>query len=230
MTRTHRRFRRVLASFAMLTCATALAGSPEFIDLRNIEPLHGDANVGKTKATVCGACHGANGIAPAAMFPNLAGQRAEYLYWQLIEFQREARPESPMTSQVANLDEATLRDLAAYFASLPPAAPSQAAAATPADRGAALYRNGDPARGTPPCQGCHGADGGGNPLADTDTRYRAYPMLRGQHADYLIQRLKDFRDGKHELSSNDKIMTPVARTLDDDSMKAIAQWLEAGAH
>jgi cytochrome c553 len=228
MTRTHRRLRRAFCSFAMLASACAVAGSPEFIDLRRIEPLHGDANVGKTKATVCGACHGANGISPAPMFPNLAGQRAEYLYWQLVEFQREARPESPMTSQVANLDDATLRDLAVYFASLPPGPPVRPTDTALFDRGAALYRTGDPARGTPPCQGCHGVDGRGSPLAQTDALYSAYPALRGQHADYLIQRLKDFRDGKHELSSSDRIMTPVAQTLDDESIKAVAQWLEAG--
>jgi len=219
------RFHRPVASLAFLFAAAAYAASADFVDLRRIEPLAGDASAGKAKATVCGGCHGANGVAPAAMFPNLAGQRAEYLYWQLVELKREARPESPMTSQVANLDDAALRDLAAYFASLPPPSPATQAAAS---RGATIYREGDPAHGTPPCQGCHGADGGGHPWADRDAAYRVYPKLRAQHADYVAQRLRDFRDGKHLSSSSDRIMTPVARTLDDEAIRAVAAFIESG--
>jgi len=80
----------------------------------------------------------------------------------------------------------------------------------------------------PPCQGCHGAEAGGNPLAEENARYGAYPALRGQHAEYLVRRLKDFREGKHELSSNDQIMSSIAQTLDDGSIDALAQWLETG--
>jgi len=227
MKRFHRSIARIASLAAVLAVATAHAQAADFVDLRRIKPLDGDANAGRAKATVCSACHGANGIAPAALFPNLAGQRAEYLYWQLAEFKREARPESPMTSQVANLDDATLRDLAAYFASLQ--APSPAAqGATASSRGATLYREGDPAHGTPPCQGCHGADGAGHPWAEKDAAYRAYPKLRAQHADYVAQRLRDFRDGKHLSSSSDRIMTPVARTLDDAAIKDVAAFIESG--
>lgn len=227
MKRFHRSIARIASLVAVLATAAAYAESADFVDLRRIKPLVGDANAGKAKATVCSACHGANGVAPTSMFPNLAGQRAEYLYWQLVEFKREARPESPMTSQVASLDDATLHDLAAYFASLPPPSPT-AQAATAAGRGAALYREGDPAHGTPPCQGCHGADGAGHPWAEQDAAYRAYPKLRAQHADYVAQRLRDFRDGKHLTSSSDRIMTPVARTLDDEAIRDIAAFIEAG--
>ena len=225
MKRLHRPIARIASLAALLAVFAAQAESVDFVDLRRIEPLAGDANAGKTKAAVCSACHGANGIAPATMFPNLAGQRAEYLYWQLVEFKREARPESPMTSQVANLDDATLRDLAAWFASLPAPLP---AAATADSRGAALYREGDPTHGIPPCQGCHGADGGGHPWAERDAAYRAYPKLRAQHGDYVAQRLRDFRDGKHVSSSSDRIMTPVAKTLDDEAIKAVAAFIASG--
>src|ERR1700752_3717483 len=121
MKRISRFLARIAVAASLLACATALAGERDFVDLRRIEPLKGDANAGKEKATVCSACHGAAGISPAPAFPNLAGQYAEYLYWQLVEFKREARPESPMTSRVANLDDAAMRDLAVWFASLPPA-------------------------------------------------------------------------------------------------------------
>ncbi len=228
MTRLHRSIASIVCATALLATTAASGAASDFVDLRRIAPLQGDANAGKQKAAVCSACHGANGISPASMFPNLAGQRAEYLYWQLVEFKREARPESPMTSQVANLDDATLRDLAAWFASLPAASPGSAAHSASSERGSVLYRDGDPSLGIPPCQGCHGAGGEGHAWAANDASYRTYPMLRGQHADYIAQRLKDFREGKHLSSSSDRVMTPVARTLDEDAIKAVAAWIESG--
>lgn len=229
MIRLHRSIARMVCAAALIATAAASGASSDFVDLRRIAPLQGDANAGKQKAAVCSGCHGANGISPASMFPNLAGQRAEYLYWQLVEFKREARPESPMTSQVANLDDAALRDLAAWFASLPAASPPSAAThSADSERGGVLYRDGDPSMGIPPCQGCHGANGDGHAWAANDASYRTYPMLRGQHTDYVTQRLKDFRDGKHVSSSSDRVMAPVARTLDDNSIKAVAAWIESG--
>lgn len=223
-----RRCTRHLAVIALLCLYAGASAAPAgFIDLRRIAPVHGDANAGKAKAAVCMGCHGPAGIAPVPTFPNLAGQHAEYLYWQLVEFKREARPESPMTTQVAHLDDAAMRDLATYFSSL--AATAAKTVAPASDRGAALYREGDAAKGVPPCQGCHGADANGHPLAAENAHWRAYPGLRGQHAAYLTQRLKDFRDDKHTLSSNDRIMTPIAHALDDTSIEALAAWLEAAA-
>ena len=81
----------------------------------------------------------------------------------------------------------------------------------------------------PPCQGCHGADAGGHPLAAGEPRYRTYPHLRGQHAPYLVQRLQGFRERKHTLASTDRIMHGVAHNLDDAQIAALAAWLSAGA-
>jgi len=226
--RLHRSIARGFCATALVASVAASAAATDFVDLRRIAPLQGDANAGKQKATACSACHGANGVSPAPMFPNLAGQRAEYLYWQLVEFKREARPESPMTSQVASLDDATLRDLAAWFASLPPAPPAGTAAHSAGfERGGAIYRDGNPSMGMPPCQGCHGANGEGHAWAANDASYRTYPALRGQHADYVVQRLKDFREGRHLSSSSDRVMTPIARTLDDEAIQAVAAWIES---
>jgi cytochrome c553 len=217
---------RLALAATLLGSTIAFAVDPGFVDLRRIDAVRGDADAGEAKAVVCSACHGPAGVAPVPAFPNLAGQHAEYLYWRLVEFKREARPDSPMTPQVANLDVAAMRDLAAYFASLPPAPQGADDAAN--QRGAALYREGDPARGTPPCQGCHGASGEGRASAADDASYRTYPKLRGQHAAYVAQRLRDFRDGKHLSSSTGRIMTPVAATLDDDAIRAVAAWIETG--
>lgn len=216
-----------------LLFATAFAGAPlahagtGLIDLRDIEAVRGDASAGKAKAGVCSACHGPLGIAAVPAFPNIAGQKAEYLYWRLVAFQRGVDPDSPMTAQVARLDDASMRDLAAYFASLAPAPGNAAGEATMP--GAALYRDGDPVHGVPPCQGCHGADARGDGRGESDPRRRIYPVLRGQHAAYIRQRLEDLATDAAPRTSSAHVMAPVARTLDAATIDAIARWLEAGA-
>lgn len=208
----------------------SLARSPiDFMDLRDLPPVDGNADAGKARATTCMGCHGAQGIAPVPQFPNLAGQHAEYLYAELLQIRREARTESPMTAQVAALDDAALRDLAAWFASLPAATGSASKpASADYDVGRRLFREGDPARGVPPCQGCHGTEGEGYALAESSVRWRIVPKLRGQHAPYIAQRLRDFRDGKHIGSSSARLMSPIAETLDDAAIEAIAQWIGSG--
>lgn len=192
----------------------------EWIDLRAAAPIAGDATSGQAKATVCVACHGNNGNATVPEFPSLAGQHADYLYWQLVNYKRGAQPQSSMTGQAERLSDTDMRDLAAYFAAQTPKPPSLAPAPS-SDRGEVLFREGDPSHGSPPCQGCHGADAAGV----ADPRFATWPNLRGQHAAYVITRLKEYRAGTLARSSNDFVMQGVARTLDDDAIDAIAAWI-----
>lgn len=196
---------------------------PDFIDLRSIGPVHGNPDAVRDKVAACMGCHGPNGVPAVPTFPAIAGQHAEFIYWELREFKREARPDSPMTAIVLALSDQDMRDYAAYFATLPAPPPSGAGS----ERGRQLYLDGDPAAGMPPCQGCHGIDGGGHPLAATQPRYRVYPALRGQHAQYLVQRIDDLRSGKHMTTSNDRVMHGVAQTIGDADAHDIAAWLQA---
>ena len=215
---------------AFMSVAGAAATAPRYTDLRRIDPIHGDVAAGARKATVCHACHGV-GASVAPTFPRLAGQRPDYLYQRLLSFKR-ADPkdpyygQSPMRPQVANLSDADMRDLAVYYAAQTPtaasAAPAQPAAA---EKGQALFLAGDPTRGIPPCQGCHGADAGGTRIATG--QYAAYPALRSQYSPYLVARLTSFHNSLPRDTTNDFIMSGVARTLDDDSIQAIAAWLDS---
>jgi cytochrome c553 len=211
-----------------MVAANAPAAAPRYDDLRNIQPIHGDAAAGAKKATVCFACHGANGVSVAPTFPRLAGQRADYLYHRLVSFKR-ADPKdpyysvSPMTPNAANLSDTDMRDLATYFSSQTP--PATAAVAAAPGKGEALFLAGDPARGIPPCQGCHGADAGGPSVSTGQSA--AYPSLRGQYAPYLIARLTSFHKNLPRDTTNDFIMSGVAQTLDDESIQAVAAWLSS---
>jgi cytochrome c553 len=117
-----------------------------------------------------------------------------------------------------------MRDLATYYASLTPAA-SDIAAAPAVSTGEALFRGGNPDKGIPPCQGCHGGEASG--LLTRSEQYAAYPSLRGQYAPYLVARLTRFKNGLPHDSTSDFIMGAVAKTLDDPSIQALAAWLSS---
>jgi cytochrome c553 len=209
----------------------SVAHAGDYLDLRNIQPIHGDAAAGAAKVTACSACHGPNGNSLVPLFPRLAGQRADYIYYRLLEF-KQADPHdpyyagSPMLAMAAALSETDMRNIASYFA-LQKSTAATSPAANPSS-GEALYLHGDPAKGIPPCQGCHGVNGAGLQVdanASKQAHLLAYPMLRAQHAAYLVSRLTRYRDAMPHATSNDFIMRGVARTLPDDSIQALAEWL-----
>jgi len=215
-------------ALAMIVVAGVAPTASGYTDLRSIQPIRGDVAAGAQKATMCHACHGV-GTSVAPTFPRLAGQRPEYLYQRLVSF-KTAGPKdpyysvSPMRSQVTNLTDADMRDLAVYFAAQTPTAGDAASApAAMAGKGEALFLAGDPARGIPPCQGCHGADARGTSIATG--QYAAYPSLRGQYSMYVVARLTSFHKHLPHDTTNDFIMGAVAGTLDNDSIQAIAAWL-----
>ena len=96
-------------AIALLLPALALA-SP-------VALAKGNAEAGKAKSTPCQACHGPAGISASPEFPNLAGQHADYLFTALRHYKLGKRKNAIMAGQVANLSEADMRDLAAFYAS-----------------------------------------------------------------------------------------------------------------
>ena len=72
----------------------------------------------------------------------------------------------------------------------------------------------DPAKGaaiaTSVCAACHTADGSRGTAAN--------PIIQGQHPDYLVKQLAEFKAGKRE----NPIMRPIASTLSDADMKNVA--------
>jgi cytochrome c553 len=80
----------------------------------------GDPAAGKSKAAVCGACHGPDGNSPNPLWPKLAGQHAPYLVKQLAAFKSGARKDPLMSPMAAGLSEKDMEDLAAFFSSQSP--------------------------------------------------------------------------------------------------------------
>ena len=207
-----------------MAVGAALAATPQFDDLRNQAPIHGEAAAGAAKAAVCAACHGPKGIAVAPTFPNLAGQSATYLYVQLRAFKDGARENAVMQPLAKALSDRDIRNLAAHFASLP--GKSAAPATQASSRGSILFHEGDAAQGVPPCQGCHGVDGKGprpDPAsAAPQPAWSTFPVLAGQNAPYVLAQLQAYHDGSRVGTSNDKVMQGVAHNLSEADMRALA--------
>lgn len=81
----------------------------------------GDAAAGKAKAAVCATCHGADGIALIAGYPNLKGQNEQYITSSIKAYQTNQRTgglSAVMKAQADMLSDADIANLAAYYASL----------------------------------------------------------------------------------------------------------------
>jgi len=71
-------------------------------------------------AEACTPCHGDEGIAKSADVPNLAGQKAIYLYNQLQAFHAGKRPHKDMRFMSRQMTDEDMRAIADYYAKLPP--------------------------------------------------------------------------------------------------------------
>ena len=170
-------------------------------------------------AQVCAACHAADGNSVAAANPKIAGQIPEYLQKQLADFKvkgaaKPARESAIMNGMAANLSDADIKGLAAYYAgqSLKPAAASDKDLAA---LGQKLWRGGDAAQGVPACGGCHGPGGAGMPAQ--------FPKLSGQFPEYLAAQLTAFREGRRANDANG-VMRGVAARMNDRQIRAVAEY------
>lgn len=66
------------------------------------------------------------------------------------------------------------------------------------------------------CAACHGADGAKPSAPDQ-------PILAGQHADYLVQALHDYKSGKR----NNAIMKGFAAPLSRKDIEDLAAWFSS---
>lgn len=72
-------------------------------------------------AQTCVACHGQNGISSIPTYPNLAGQKEQYLADALLQYKTGKRQNPIMQPMVASLSEEDIKKLAAYYAEMEPA-------------------------------------------------------------------------------------------------------------
>ena len=79
--------------------------------------MDGDVAAGKAKSALCASCHGPTGISMSPIWPNLAGQKEQYLIKQITAFRDGTRQDPMMAPMVAALSDTDIENLAAYYAS-----------------------------------------------------------------------------------------------------------------
>jgi cytochrome c553 len=168
-----------------------------------------DVEAGKKSAQVCLACHGATGVSQLPDTPSLAGQTDTYIQWQLVYFRSGSRRNPIMGPLASALGDPDIRNLGAYFASLPAPGPVTGADdAGLSKRGAAIAKANR-------CANCHGGKFEG---------VQAAPRITRQREDYLLKSLRDFKSGARTgggLASMPEAVFP----LKDDDFKALAHFL-----
>ncbi|MFZ4407970.1 MAG: c-type cytochrome [Paracraurococcus sp.] len=187
-----------LAALAAVACllATPLAAA--------------DVEAGRQRAEPCIVCHGTQGITADPSIPSLAGQRERYLQWQLVFFRNGRRANPIMGPLAADLSDEELRNLGAYFASLPRANPPSG---TPDP---ALHEQGRQAAARHRCAACHQDNYGGS---------QAAPAVAHQTRAYTAKALRDYRSNARP-SVGVAAMNEAAGGLTDDDITALAVYLE----
>ena len=195
----------IIAAFSLAVPAAAMAaeGKP-------------DAGKARAEAAGCFACHGVDGVATADALaadkntPNLAGEPDLYLQFQLVFFRKGVRKNEVMNAMAQQLSDDDLRNVSAYFASLPaPAAPT-APDTAPQDTelGAKVAQ-------AIHCTNCHG-----DHFEGVDNIAR----LAGQREDYVYHALRDFKSGAR-TATGAAGMAEVVYPLGDLEMKALAHYV-----
>jgi cytochrome c553 len=202
----------VVSLVAALAATSVFANEPAAVPASKGDPKAAEAIVNK----VCVACHTATGNSTTAANPNIAGLNADYINKQLNNFKSGERKNAVMGGVVKDLSSQDMLNLAAYF-SMQDRKPGTSKDQDLALLGQKIFRGGVQGAGVPACASCHGAQGKGIPVQ--------FPLLAGQHSEYIYAQLNNFRLGTR---ANDaaKMMRSIAAKMTDADMKAVAAYIQ----
>ncbi len=198
---------------ALTTLSTSFAAE----EAKSSAPAKPDLAKGEASFAACAACHGADGNSAITTNPKLAHQHPEYLVKQLQEFKSGKRANAVMSGMAATLSEDDMKNVAAWLTTKEPKhgfAKDKELVAL----GEKIYKGGIADRQIAACAGCHSPTGAGIPSQ--------YPRLSGQHQDYTVTQLQNFRVG---VRNNSVQMTMVAAKLNDKEIQAVSDYI-AGLH
>ena len=162
----------------------------------------------KSVLNTCNACHGAKGISSIAQTPSLAGQPNIFTQYQLVFMREGGRKPGAMAAVVKTLTDDQIRDLGAWYESLPPPPALKTGGTVDEAKAKAIIK---PRH----CDSCHKQDFSGQ--GETG-------RLAGQRPDYLIKALKDFRTGERRGRGMGAMME-VSVTLKDEDIQILATYL-----
>jgi len=166
-----------------------------------------DIEAGRQKAQVCVACHGPSGNSANPVMPSLAGQPAQFISTELFQYREGNRKDPQMTPMAANLSNADMNDLAAYFSAQKPEPPTHKSDPANAAAAPALAQQFH-------CTQCHGPALLG---------LQHIPRLAGQQFEYLKTQLRGFKaQTRADIDGN---MTSAVQALTDKDIDVLADYL-----
>lgn len=175
-----------------------------------------DPVAGKEKSLLCQGCHGESGDSTDPLIPKLAGQYGNYISKQVRNYKAGIRTHQIMSPMAATIGDDDLSDISAYFASQP---------IMKGDKkkdnplGEKLFLDGNISMLALACVNCHGERGSG-----LTPQISAFPVIGGQHKNYIRKQLIDFREGTRTNSPND-IMTRMTEPLTDVEIDSLAEYI-----
>ena len=163
----------------------------------------GNIDRGETLAYTCLGCHGIEGYRnayPSYRVPKLGGQKAAYIAAAIKGYRDSTRTHPTMSAQASSLSDQDINDVAAFIASIGTATVAA---------GGSENTNLEAAQ---TCVACHGQNG----ISVNPT----WPTLAGQHEDYLIKAINQYRDGTRK----EAVMTQMAAPLTDADVNLLARY------
>ena len=163
----------------------------------------GDAERGKTLGYTCLGCHGIDGYRnayPSYRVPKLGGQKEAYLVIALQAYRDGTRAHPTMVAQATSMSDQDIADTAAYLATLGN------------ETVVAGGSNGKSLEAAQTCVACHGQNG--------ISVSPSWPTLAGQHEDYLVHSLNQYRNGSRQES----VMASMAAGLTDETVELLAEF------
>ena len=163
-----------------------------------------DIAAGKAIAeTQCVGCHGLDGKGTAPGIPNMAAQVDKYLLESLSAYREGKRTHAALKDLASGLSPADARNVAGYYASLPPLEDVEKGAVeilSPYDKGKAAATA---------CATCHGDDG--------NSKTAGIPSLAGQQPLYFVSAVRAYLDGRREKPTMEML-----RALDAVNLESLA--------
>ncbi len=155
----------------------------------------------------CSVCHGEDNEASGdPEVPVLAGQEMYYLYVQLKDFKAGRRANAIMSVIANTMEKAEMKLVATYFSE---------------QEWPNIHFKGDPAKvaagetaaNSGQCVACH---------LGSYTGASRIPRLAGQHPEYLLKTMLDF---KHQVRKNSPAIATLLASFSDDELANMAEFM-----
>jgi cytochrome c553 len=192
----------------IITAAAALAGCQDKgQDAAQTAPLqYSAAELAAGKAVAerdCKGCHRIDGSGAAPAIPHLAAQHASYLVAALKAYREGRRTHAALREIATHLSEEETRNVAGYYASLPPVrfpGATEGAYASPYQHGKKIAAA---------CVKCHGEDG--------NSAAPGIPGLAGQQPQYLVTAIQEYLRKERKAAPMHALLPGLSR-LDMESL------------